>query len=84
MNFAWGEHCVYMYSMEKKTQHSFILTFNHVLSIPMHYPVAAALLQCISTWLTFMCEVPAVIIGTATVRVYMKYWIPTLGTDDGY
>ena len=31
-------------------------------------------------WLTFMCEVLAVIIGTATVCIYC---IPTLGTDDG-
>ena len=38
------ENNVYMYSMEKH-QHGFILTFNHLLSMPMQYPVAAALLQ---------------------------------------
>ena len=54
------------------------------LSIPMHHPVAAALLPCTSTQLTLMCEVPAVIIGTATMHVYVKYWMLALGTDDGY
>ena len=47
--------------------------------MPMHYPIAAALPQCISTC---MCEVTAVIIGTAVMHVYVKYWIPVLGTDE--
>ena len=77
---------MYMYSMEKNNeiQHSLILTLNHVLSILVHYPVAAASLPCTSTWLTFMCEVPAVIIGTATMHIYVKYLILVLGTDHGY
>ena len=45
------------------------------------YPIAAALLQCTSTWLMFMCEVPAVIIGRATMIHGYLHWVQMTVTN---
>ena len=46
---AWilpGENTVYICTVwRKKSAQPLILTFNHVLSMPIHYPIAAALLS---------------------------------------